>query len=75
MGMPESQKDSELRKLKSQDPTLHSLVKSIMDDMRRQAQLQGGQQVMAQQFGKQGMSWEAVAAGLPRPGRRVIITD
>lgn len=76
MGMPESQKDSEMRKLKSMDPTLHSLVKSIMDDMRRQAQLQGGQQVMAQQFGKQGAAdWERIIRALPRPGRRSIIVN
>lgn len=54
MGMPESQKDSELIKLKKVDPTLHSLVKSQINDIRQQAKTQGGSQVLAQQFGKQG---------------------
>lgn len=54
MGMPESQKDSELHKLKQVDPTLHSLVRSKMDELRSQAKTQGGAQMLAQQFGKQG---------------------
>lgn len=54
MGMPEAQKDSELIQLKKVDPTLHALVKQIMDDMRQQAQTAGGAQIMAQQFGKMG---------------------
>jgi len=53
MSMPESQKDGFLIKLKRQSPTLHALVKSIMEDTKRQAQLQGGQQVMDQQYPKQ----------------------
>jgi hypothetical protein len=56
LGMPESQKDSELIQLKKSDPTMHSLVKSQIEDIRRQAQTAGGAQVMAQQFGKQGMA-------------------
>jgi hypothetical protein len=89
MGMPESQKDSEMRKLKSMDLTLHSLVKSIMDDMRQQAKNQGGSQVLAQQFGKQGLAilsgrygsspvlenWVAAVRRLPRPGHRIILVD
>jgi hypothetical protein len=73
MGMPESQKDSEMRKLKQMDPTLHSLVKSIMEDMRRQAQLQGGQQVMAQQFGKQGNVGLSILSG--RRGDSLAVVD
>jgi hypothetical protein len=54
MGMPESQKDSELIKLKKVSPALHGLVKAQIEDMRQQAKTQGGAQVLAQQFGKQG---------------------
>lgn len=54
MSMPESQKDSTLIQLKKEDSTMHSLVSSQIDDMRQQAKTQGGAQVMAQQFPKQG---------------------
>jgi len=54
LGMPESQKDSELIKLKQMDPTLHAQVRMRMNDMRQQARTQGGAMVLAQQFGKQG---------------------
>lgn len=67
MGMPESQKDSELIKLKKVDPTLHALVRSVMDDIRQQARTQGGAQIIAQQFGKTGWS------PLPSPHRRTLI--
>jgi hypothetical protein len=67
MGMPESQKDSELIKLKKVDPTLHALVRSQMNDMRQQAKTQGGAQMIAQQFGKQG------SVPLPPPHRRTLI--
>jgi hypothetical protein len=50
--LPESQKDSELIKLKRSDQHMHSLVSSIIDDIRQQAKTQGGAQVMAQQFGQ-----------------------
>lgn len=52
--MPESQKDSELIKLKNADPVLHRQVKGEMEQIRQRAKQQGGQQVLAQQFGKQG---------------------
>jgi hypothetical protein len=52
--MPEAQKDSELINLKKTDVTLHSLVKSQMEDIKRDAERQGGEQVMQQQLGKQG---------------------
>lgn len=68
MGMPESQKDSEMIKLKKVDPTLHSLVKSIIGDMRQQARTQGGAQLLAQQFGKQGSP-----ILIPPYGRRRLI--
>lgn len=53
MGMPESQKDSFLIQLKKEDPTIHALVKSQLEEMRRDAQLVGGEMVMQQQYGKQ----------------------
>lgn len=58
MGMPEAQKDSELIKLKKVDPTLHALVRGQMNDLRQQARTQGGSQLLAQQFGKQGEAVE-----------------
>jgi len=52
MAMPESQKDSFLIQLKKEDPTIHALVTSQIEDMRRQAKNVGGAAVMQQQFGK-----------------------
>ncbi len=49
MALPESQKDSYLIQLKRRDPVIHALTRSIVDDMRRQAQLQGGAMILAQQ--------------------------
>ena len=54
LGLPESVKDSELRKLKQANPTLHSLVRTKMDEMRQSAQTQGGAMMMQQQFGGGG---------------------
>lgn len=51
LGMPEGVKDSELRRLKQANPFLHSLVKQRMDEIRRDARMQGGAAVMQQQFG------------------------
>ena len=51
--LPESQKDSQLIKLKKADPTMHALVSSIIDDIRQQARSQGGAMLMQQQFGGQ----------------------
>jgi hypothetical protein len=42
LGIPEGQKDSELRKLKQFNPTLHALTRQSMDDIRSQARMQGG---------------------------------
>lgn len=55
--LPESQKDSYLIQLKRKDPVMHALTSAIIDDIRRQAQTQGGAMIMAQQFGQgaQGM--------------------
>lgn len=55
MSMPESQKDSFLIQLKQEDSTMHSLVKSQMDQIRQDAELQGRDMVLAQQFGKQAV--------------------
>ena len=46
LGLPEGQKDSELRKLKQHNPTLHALTKQKMDDIRQQARMQGGAMLM-----------------------------
>lgn len=42
LGKPESVKDSELRKLKQYNETLHSLVRSNMDKQRQQVKTQAG---------------------------------
>jgi hypothetical protein len=52
LGLPEGQKDSELRMLKQKNEVLHSLVRSRMDSIRQQARMQGGSQVLQQQFGR-----------------------
>jgi len=54
MSLPESQKDSQLIKLKRADPTMHALVKSIIADIRQQAQTQGGAMLLQQQYGAGG---------------------
>lgn len=54
LSYPEPMKDAELIKLKRGDSMMHSLVTSIMDDIRQQARAQGGAQVMAQQYGQGG---------------------
>lgn len=54
LSMPESQKDSELIKLKKKDQLMHSLVSSVIEDIRQQAKNQGGAAVMQQQFGQPG---------------------
>ena len=51
LGLPETQKDSELRQLKDKNQVLHDLVRSEMDRIRSQAKSQGGAQLMAQQYG------------------------
>jgi hypothetical protein len=54
LGLPESIKDSELRKLKQANPVLHSLVRQRMDSIRQEARTQGGAAMMQQQFGSPG---------------------
>ena len=48
LGLPEGQKDSQLRELKQFNPTLHALVRETMDDIRRDARMQGGAMLMGQ---------------------------
>ena len=49
LGLPESQKDSELRALKQKNETLWSVVRAKMDQMRQKAQTAGGAQMLGQQ--------------------------
>lgn len=51
LGLPESQKDSELRLLAQKNELLHDLVVAAIDKIRNQARSQGGQAMMQQQFG------------------------
>lgn len=48
LGYPESVKDSELRKLKQSNEVLHSLVRSRMDQIRRDTKSSAGNAAMAQ---------------------------
>jgi len=52
LGLPEGQKDSELRMLKQKNEVLHSLVRARMDSIRQQARQQGGAMMLQQQFGR-----------------------
>lgn len=61
LGLPESQKDSELRMLKQKNEVLHALVKAQIEKIRGSARSQGGAQMMSQQFGGGG-------GGAPPPG-------
>jgi hypothetical protein len=69
MTYPESQKDSALIQLKKENPTMHALVSSQIEDFRRKAATQGRDQVLAQQFGKQAV--ELYPAG--RPLRSILL--
>lgn len=51
LGMSDTQRQSEMTKLKQADPTLHAIVKQLITDMRQQAQTAGGAQILQQQFG------------------------
>jgi hypothetical protein len=51
LSVPEAQRQSEMTKLKSQNPTLHAAVKQTIENIRQQARTAGGQAVMQQQFG------------------------
>jgi hypothetical protein len=75
-GMPDSQRQSELINLKKTDSTLHALVKSQLDDIKQDAERQGGQQVMQQQFGKQGsLLLSGLMTHMPERHGRVIELD
>jgi len=54
LGMPESAKDSELRKLKQYNEVLHALVRSRMEQIRRNTRSQAGNQAMAAMQGGGG---------------------
>lgn len=54
LGLPEGVKDSELRKLKQFNPTLHSLVRTKMDETRSSLKSQGGAMLQQQMFGGGG---------------------
>lgn len=56
LSLPETQKDSQLIKLKKANPTMHALVSSIIDDIRQQARTEGGAILLAQQYGGGGAS-------------------
>lgn len=52
LGMPESQKDSTLIQLRKRSPVFHAVVSQKIEDMRRQARMQGGAMLLSQQFGR-----------------------
>ena len=54
LGLPEGVKDSELRKLKQFNPTLHSIVRAKIDEKRQQFRTQGGAMLQQQQYGGGG---------------------
>jgi hypothetical protein len=49
LGLPESQKDSELRALKQKNEWLHSLVTAQIKQIRQKAQTAGGAMLLGQQ--------------------------
>lgn len=51
LGMPASQRISELRALAKKNPAMHKMVKGKMEEYRSRARSQGGSAVLAQQFG------------------------
>ena len=51
LAMDEAQRQSEMTKLKSKDPTIHAAVKQTIENIRQQARTAGGQAMMKQQFG------------------------
>lgn len=51
MGMDSSQRQSMMIKLKQANPTLHSITKARISDLRQQAQTAGGAALIQQQYG------------------------
>lgn len=51
LGLPELQKDQQLRELKKFNPTLHSVVIEKLAQKRKQMRDEGGQMLMQQQYG------------------------
>lgn len=66
MQMPEAQKDSALIQLKQDDSVLHALVKSQLDEMKRDAQLRGGEMILQSEYGKQAGDLLATLDGRTR---------
>jgi hypothetical protein len=64
--MPESQKDSALIQLRKEDPTIHALVKSQLEEMKRAAQAAGTDAMMQQMYGAAGGGQPGSQA--PQPG-------
>lgn len=52
LGMPESQKDSELRMLKQKNAPMHALVRQKMDETRNRARTAGASMLLGQQGGQ-----------------------
>jgi hypothetical protein len=53
LGMPYEARKSQLLQIKKSDATLHAIVIQKMEELRQQAQSQGGFQLLQQQFGSQ----------------------
>ena len=61
MQMSDGQRQGEMQRLKASNPTLHMATKQVIDDIRSQAQQQGGEQVLAQTYGKQASFGSRIA--------------
>lgn len=64
MGLPQTQRNSQLVALKGKDEALHSLVTSKLDSMRQDAARQGQEMVLQQQFGKTAAVMAAAGRGV-----------
>jgi hypothetical protein len=65
LGLPEGQKDSELRSLKQKNEVLHALVRQKLDQIRGRARSQGGSMLLDQEFGGGGGGGAPPAGGPP----------
>jgi len=52
VGLPHEQRRQILKQLKDSNPTLHSLVNTVLEEIRSQAKNEGGYQLLQQQFGQ-----------------------
>lgn len=55
--MPETQRQSALIQLKKKDSTMHALVKSILESLKRDAEQRGAQLIMQQEQGQKQAQW------------------